>query len=140
MRTRPRDELVAHIVWAVKGRRRSLDEADDARRLVLFNAKAHDVGAVLIAAGCATDHVHVLVRFPASAALSQVVKHLKGASSRAEHVASGEPFRWQDGYWARSCCPDDLDALKAYVAGQREHHARGAAPEPWEDHFNVEEE
>ncbi len=140
MRTRSLDELVAHVVWAVKGRRPVLHEADDARRIRLLSAKAHDAKAVLLAAGCAFDHVHVLVRFTASLPLSHVVKHLKGASSRAESVESGEPFRWQDGCWARSCNPDDLQVVRAYVVGQREHHAANPAPEPWELEFDFNDE
>lgn len=58
---------------------------------------------------------------------------MKGASSRALRLeAPDDDFGWQDGYWARSCDPGDLDDVTRYVLRQREHHAHAAAPEPWE--------
>jgi REP element-mobilizing transposase RayT len=126
--------LVAHVVWAVKHRRPALAAGGDAGLIAMFSSKAHDVGASVLAAGCAEDHVHVLLRFSAAEPLSDVVKRLKGASSRAHNLADeAQVFRWQDGFWAQSCSPKDLDVVRAYVLGQRVHRANPSEPEPWED-------
>ncbi len=133
MRARSADHLVAHIVWAVSHRRPLLAPAWDARLCELFATKAHDTDAQLLAAGFAPDHTHVLVRFAAKRSLAEVVQRIKGASSRALTLAAPDlAFGWQDGYWARSCDPDDLAGVTAYVHGQRAHHAHGTVREPWE--------
>lgn len=130
--TRPRsdDHLCAHVVWAVKHRRALLPLSGDPALHALLANKAHDVEAELLAFGSADDHVHVLLRFPAKRALAEVIQRLKGSTSRilAQHTPG---FAWQDGYWARSCNPDDLTALTNYLATQRARHRDPAAREPW---------
>jgi putative transposase len=134
MRTRSVDHLVAHVVWAVSHRRPLLAPEHDARLGALFAAKAHDVDAQLLAVGFASDHTHVLVRFAAKRSLAEVVQRIKGGSARALGLQSPElVFSWQDGYWARSCDPDDLGEVTAYVLDQRTHHRDGVKCEPWED-------
>jgi REP element-mobilizing transposase RayT len=74
----------------------------------------------LVAAGNATDHVHVLVRHPPRVSVAQIAHRLKGASSRAIHLARPETqgLVWQVGYWAESVTPVALEPLVAYVRGQ----------------------
>ncbi len=133
MAHRSNTELVAHVVWAVKLRSAVLDEADDVRRSEVFAQKASELGGMVLAAGCASDHVHVLVRYPASVPLSKVVQRMKGASSRAhDQDAANTVMRWQNGYWARSCAPDDLEGIRAYVLHQRDLHRSPCAQEDWE--------
>ena len=125
-------DLVVHMVWAVRHRTPLLDERDDERRIELFRRKAYDVGAELIAAGCASDHVHVLVRLGSTCRVADVAKRLKGASSRVENLTCPDRrFEWQDGYWCQSCDPLSLDGVLAYVLRQRERH-RESVREPWE--------
>ena len=140
MSSRAHDELVAHLVWAVKNRRPLLEEAGDPERIALFGAKCSDLGALLLAAGCAADHVHVLVRFPAARSLSEVVQRLKGASSRAHNLSNpNSAFAWQDGFWARSCNPNDLAEITLYIQRQREHHQLQREPELWETALPTED-
>jgi putative transposase len=126
-------DIVVHMVWTVRHRSLLLDESDDARRIELFRHKTFDAGAELIAAGCANDHVHVLVRIPATHTIAEIAKRLKGSSSRVENLSRPDRrFEWQDGYWCQSCDPLALEGVLAYVRGQREHH-RATVREPWED-------
>ena len=126
-------DLVVHMVWTVRHRLPLLEACDDVRRVELFRRKACEVGAELIAAGCACDHVHVLVRIAATNSVAEIAKRLKGASSRVENLAHPDRrFEWQDGYWCQSCDPLSLDSVLAYVIGQRAHHD-APTREPWQD-------
>ena len=111
--------LGAHLVWCTGARRRWID-------------------AVVLAAGSADDHVHVLVKYPPRLCVADLARHLEGASSRALHLQACLDPRatWQEGYWAESVQPTNLDALVSYIANQRRHHdSRPATAEPWEHHF-----
>jgi putative transposase len=108
---------------------RSLDE----RLLAILGRNTRARGCVLVVAGCATDHVHAVVRLAASVSLADLVRQLKGASSyELNHTgASHRSFAWQTGYWAESLSPTDLDPVAAYVRNQRVHHDPSHPAERW---------
>ena len=96
---------------------------------------ARDVGSVVLAVGNASDHVHVLARYPATLAISELARRLKGSSSHAwngERPASTPRLCWQSGFWAESVSLPDLSRIERYLARQREHHRDGASPEAWQ--------
>lgn len=74
--------------------------------------------------GGVKDHIHMLVRIPATLSVSKAVQTLKTGSSKWMHETFPDmrAFAWQDGYGGftvgKSQIPDTLD----YIAGQREHH------------------
>ncbi|MBX3358290.1 MAG: transposase [Phycisphaeraceae bacterium] len=70
------------------------------------------------------DHVHLLVSLAKTVALSDLMLNIKRDSSRWLHrrpECAG--FAWQSGYFAFSIGESGVEALKAYIAGQRAHHA-----------------
>ena len=110
-----------------------LPESADAWLARALACKAREAGAALLASGCASDHVHVVLRFASTVALSDVVQRLKGGSSRLGKLDGRLPaLRWQQGFWASTIGPADLDRVSAYVRGQRAHHERAPAREAWE--------
>jgi REP element-mobilizing transposase RayT len=78
----------------------------------------------LLAAGCAPDHVHVLLRLSPSAALRDVVQRLKGGSSYDvnQRLRPNATLTWQSGYWAESLGPADTSSLVRYLRTQRFRH------------------
>ena len=77
-----------------------------------------------------TEHVHLLVRFPPTVALSRLVNSLKGVSSRrlrqefpdlARHSWRARR-RWSGSYFAGSVGGARLNALRAYIDQQRPPH------------------
>jgi len=108
----------------------SLDE----RLLGILGSKANELRCTMLAAGCAPDHAHVVVRLASSVALGDLVMRMKGASAFELNHDGGSPRRlaWQDGYWAESLGPADLDAIVRYVRGQREHHDASHPAERWQ--------
>jgi REP element-mobilizing transposase RayT len=101
-----------------------LERRVDAWLVDLLRRKAHAVGCALLAAGVAADHVHVLVRYPSRVSIATIAHRLKGASSRALHLAfpHKQPAMWQVGYWAESVSLEHVEGLVPYLRGQREHH------------------
>jgi REP element-mobilizing transposase RayT len=126
--------VLVHVVWATKGRHPTLPAALDGRLIQGFSRKASELQGGLLAAGCSSDHVHLLLRLAPTTALSDLVKQLKGVSAHDTNQARllAQPLVWQAGYWAESFGPSAQAALEGYVRGQRRHHATSDARERWE--------
>jgi putative transposase len=125
--------LLVHVVWSTAQRRPLVPPALDAPLAERLGATAAELDCSLVAAGVASDHVHVLVRLAPTTCLATLVQRLKGASSHAinERRWAPERLRWQEGYWAESFSPSALLPLEAYVRGQRLHHDDAHHAEDW---------
>lgn len=123
-----------HYVWTTKNRERTL--AGDARRTVREHIAAYagQNKIALEALDVQPEHVHVLVRLSHDQRIEDVSKLLKGESSHwinQNDVVPGK-FSWQTGYAAFSVGHDGIDAVKAYISGQDEHHKRRSFAEEFE--------
>ncbi|MCC6627730.1 MAG: IS200/IS605 family transposase [Chloroflexi bacterium] len=129
--------LFVHLVWATWDRLPLLN--DDLRRPIYraIEAKCLERGARVIALGGVADHVHLLVELPATLAVADLVKHVKGASAHlaTHHLAPGEMFKWQGGYGAFSVSPRQCTEVRDYIGAQAAHHAAGALVPAWEPHM-----
>ena len=120
----PWTQLYLHLVWSTWDRAPVLD--DELRRRV-FECIQAECGALrtdVIAIGGVEDHVHLLVRVPATVAPAELVKRVKGASSHMVNYDIGVPFvfKWQGGYGAFSVSKRHVPMIRDYVLGQEEHH------------------
>jgi REP element-mobilizing transposase RayT len=124
-RERAQLAVYVHLVWGTWDRLPLLsgEFAQDLYRAI--GAECVAMGAELIAVGGVEDHVHVLASLPATIAVADLVKRLKGSSAHlATHrLILGGFFKWQAGYGAVSVSPRHLAQVSSYIANQREHHA-----------------
>lgn len=74
------------------------------------------------------DHIHILVEYPPSLALTRLVNSLKGVSSRRVRQRKfpevtktlwGEHF-WSPSYFVSSCDGAPIEIVRQYVENQRE--------------------
>ena len=125
--------VFVHVVWGTWDRLPLLTPRIAPRVYAAIAAKCGELGAQVVALGGVEDHVHLLVHMPATLALADLVKHVKGASSHlATHEADAVAFRWQGAYGAFSVGVRDLEQVSAYIRGQREHHTTGSLVAEWE--------
>jgi len=113
-----------HVVFSTKSRAPHITP-DLAPRLYLYLAGiALGNETKLLDVGGMPDHVHILLSFGREVPIADTVKALKGSSSRWVHETFGEnvPFAGQAGYGAFSVGYPELGLVKAYIAGQAEHH------------------
>ena len=75
-------------------------------------------------AGGMADHIHLAIRLSRTIAIATLVERLKTSSSKwmKAQPAGQSAFAWQRGYGCFSIRPKDLDALRAYIDNQEEHH------------------
>jgi putative transposase len=120
-------EIYLHLVWATWDRHPLLtgDRLEAVYRAIHHECIA--LGAQVIAIGGMEDHVHLLVRVPASLSASDLVKQVKGASTYMVNPAHGReaPFRWQGRYGAFSVSRHHVERVRGYVLNQEGHHRSG---------------
>jgi REP element-mobilizing transposase RayT len=117
--------VFVHLVWATWDRLPLLTGAVEREAHRAIEAKCGELGAEVLAIGGVEDHAHLLVRLPATLAVADLMKHVKGASAHliAQHTHIDQFFKWQGGYAAFSVSVGHLSRVTRYIAQQREHHA-----------------
>lgn len=127
--------IFIHATWATWDRLPLLSGETEQRVYRAVGAKCAELGVDLVAIGGVDDHVHILIRQPASIALAEVIGQIKGASAHliTHEIRPGEFFKWQGGYGAFSVSARNLQQACDYINHQRDHHRVGktfAAFEP----------
>lgn len=132
---RAMDSVFVHAVWATWDRAPLLTEALRTTAYRAIGAKCEELGVQVLALGGVDDHVHLLVRLPATLSVAMLIKEVKGSSGHALArltMARGEFFKWQGAYGAFSVSPRDLDMIIAYIKNQTEHHRQRDVIVEWE--------
>jgi len=118
--------LHVHLVFVVKYRRRVLS----ARALNLAASAAYatcaENGWMLEEINGESDHLHLMVAYGPATSISDLVRTLKTATSRAiRKAAFPEVLRrlrgtcfWSPSYFASSCGGAPLEVIKRYIEGQ----------------------
>ncbi len=132
---RTRVAVFLHIVWATWDRTPLLVGETERRVYRCIEASCAALGAETLALGGMEDHVHLLVQLPATLAVADLVKQVKGASAHlATHeVAPDHFFKWQGGYAAFSVGQRQLPAIHSYITHQKEHHSANTLIPGWEE-------
>ena len=117
-----------HLVWGTWDR---LPLITPKLQPDVYRALAHQVEqmrADVIAIGGVEDHVHVLVRFPTTLSVSEMVKQVKGASSHlvTQVLRSPDFFKWQGSYGAFTVSKRGIPVVREYILNQEEHHRSGS--------------
>jgi putative transposase len=130
--------LHAHLVFVTKYRHPVFTAVHLDRIEEVMRAVCRDLGCELAGFNGETEHVHLLVRFPPTVALSWLVNSLKGVSSRRLRQEFPELTRhywrakrlWSGFHFAGSVGGAPLDLLRIYIEQQhRSHDAMHPQPE-----------
>ena len=120
----PYTQLYVHCVWATFGRLPLINPELEPRLYSVIVAKCTDLGCRTIALGGIEDHVHLLVCFPPTLAIADLLKGVKGSSSHfANHEIGGEAFKWQGGYGTFTISKRSIDSVVDYIKNQKIRHA-----------------
>jgi len=130
-------ELYIHLVWATWDRL-PLILPDIERALYRsIGETAQSLGCRVLAINGMPDHVHVLLRIPATLPVSKLVQQLKGFSSRFanDQLQLDYKFKWMGFYGAFSVSRWDVPKIMTYINGQKEHHGADKLMPELEDFF-----
>ncbi len=120
-------QMYSHLVFSTKNRMPFLQDPDFRDRSFRYLAGAcKNLDSTAIIVGGTEDHVHILCRLGKTISVSDLIRELKRESSK--WVKSEQPqltdYYWQKGYGAFSLSPAHIEALKAYISNQEEHHEK----------------
>jgi putative transposase len=119
--------LSVHLVFITKYRKGAITERVWKALRVGFQTASEKLGVKLREADHNTDHVHLVIDYPPSLSVSEIVNALKGVSSRfarrdcmpeLRKALWGEHF-WSPSYFAASCGGAPLELIQQYVQNQR---------------------
>ena len=127
-------QIYLHITFSTKGREPFLQDRELRHQTHAYLAGAcRNLDSPSLIVGGVEDHIHISCRLSKTMAIADLIRELKRESSKwikTEDPALA-PFHWQNGYGAFSVSPSHVDALKAYIEAQKEHHRR----ETFQDEF-----
>jgi putative transposase len=115
--------LLTHVIFSTKDRLPVIVPDLKSRLHAYLGGIVRSLNGIALAIDGPADHVHMLVKTPASSALADVIRTVKANSSRWVHETFPRAdFAWQTGYGAFSVSHSNVDQIRAYIAGQEEHH------------------
>jgi REP element-mobilizing transposase RayT len=114
-----------HLVFSTKNRVPAITPEIEPRLWEYLGGIVNHLGGTPIQIGGVADHVHLLVTLRQEPAIKDVLRELKAGSSGWVHdtFPDAHDFWWQAGYGAFTVSHSNIDAVKAYIANQKEHHA-----------------
>jgi putative transposase len=131
--------LFIHLVWATWDRLPLL--MPDVERAVhrCIADEVQELKGTVLALNGMPDHVHLVMRLPATISIADLVKQIKGGSSRFinETLRPETLFRWQGSYGAFTVGLSEIDRVVEYVKHQKQHHV---AAELWPEYEAAYEE
>ena len=114
-----------HLVFSTKERIAYIHRDWRDRLHAYMGGIVRDMRGIPEAIGGIEDHVHLLVGLRATHRLADVLKEVKGASSKWVHEEISKPlFSWQEGYGAFTVSATQISDVKNYIARQETHHQR----------------
>jgi putative transposase len=116
-----------HIVWSTKDRHPFIGDLEQEIISESLKLTLTELDVIPHAIGYMPDHVHVVVSIPPKVAVADLVRRMKGASSRAlnsDRRRLDQPtFRWQDEYGVVTFGEKALPQVLNYVLNQGTIHA-----------------
>ena len=113
-----------HIVWCPKYRRKVLINGVDIKLKEIIKEVAQEKRCEIIELEVMPDHVHLLISIDPQFGVQQVIKIMKGRSSRYLRqefpwLKSRLPTLWTNSYFVATVGGAPLDAVKRYIENQK---------------------
>ena len=118
--------LLYHIVFSTKDRRPLITPEYEARLYDYLGGTIRKLGGISLELNGTEDHVHLLAKLRPDCALSDVLRDLKANANGWMHdvFPSLKNFSWQRGYGAFTVSQSNVEAVRQYIARQKEHHQK----------------
>src|SRR6202165_1745795 len=118
--------LLYHIVFSTKDRRALITSEIEPRLYDYIGGTVRGLGGISLELNGTEDHVHLLAKLRPDCALSDVLRDLKANATGWMHdvFPAVEDFSWQRGYGAFTVSQSNVEAVRQYIARQKEHHQR----------------
>ncbi len=119
-------QILLHVVFSTKNRTPWISREMSERLYSYMGGIVRSEKGTLYEIGGIEDHVHMYLRWRTDQAISDLMRDVKGRSSKWVHETFPTlgQFAWQEGYAVFSASKSQEPAVKSYIAGQVEHHKK----------------
>jgi putative transposase len=118
--------LLYHIVFTTRKKQDFIIPALSVELYPYIGGIIREDKGKLLKIGGILNHIHILARFSASISVSEMMRRVKGSSSKwvNESSRSTQHFSWQRGYGAFSVSESAVENVISYIGNQDEHHKK----------------
>ena len=119
-------QIYIQAVFAVKYREALINDGSKSKIFSVIGNLINETGCKTIIVNGTEDHVHCLLALKPTISVSELMRIVKGKSSRYinEHQLTKHKFEWQEGYGVFTYSKSHLDIVYKYIANQEEHHKK----------------
>jgi REP element-mobilizing transposase RayT len=121
-------KLYVHCVFTPKGKNSMLTDSirEEVHKYIYGIIKEKKCFPVAI--NGTKDHIHILVGFPPTITISDLIRDIKRSSALFinEKLKSYIRFSWQEGYGAFTVGYRELDHVYKYILNQEKHHSNNS--------------
>lgn len=137
MSKRSYTKIWLHLIWGTYNREQSLISRKLRKELSEFYYEyAEEKGIYMKINYVNVDHIHMLIDLPTNKTIEEIIRLLKGASSRWLNQQITYRFSWSKGYAALSVSEWNLKKVKEYIKNQEEHHKAKSFKEEYVEFYN----
>ncbi len=118
--------VYVHFVWSTYDRLPLITEEIERELFRCISTICQNKGCKVLALGGIADHVHLLVTLPTTVCIAELIKEVKGGSSRmvSKTLKTDGFFGWQGSYGAFSVSPSHRKMVIALIQNQKRHHEK----------------
>ena len=119
--------VLVHIVFSTKNRYPFLAEKEIRTEMHAYlGGTCNHLDCPVLIVGGVADHVHILCALSRNLSLANLIGEIKRGSSKWVKTKGRllTKFAWQNGYGVFSVSESQVGRVKAYIAGQEDHHRR----------------
>ncbi|CAC9972547.1 IS200/IS605 family transposase [Flavobacterium panici] len=131
-------QIYIQAVFAVKYREAQITNDCKSKILSVIGNLINETGCKTIIVNGTEDHVHCLLALKPTISVSDLMKAVKGKSSKYinDHLLTKCKFEWQEGYGVFSYSKSHIDAVYKYIENQEEHHKKQNFKEEYSSFLN----
>ena len=116
--------ILVHLIFSTRHRRPLIRPDMKNEMCADLGGIVRELNGVALMVNGTANHVHMLIRLPATRSTAEIARVVKTNSSRWIHERWPEykDFAWQTGYGAFSVSTSSVAAVSKYISEQEEHH------------------
>ena len=117
-------KLYVHCIFTPKGRNSLLTDSIRIKVHKYIYGIIQEKKCFPVAINGTKDHIHLLIGFPPTIAISDLIRDIKRSSAMFinSQVKTYLKFNWQEGFGGFTVGYRELDTVYKYILNQEEHH------------------
>jgi len=131
--------ILIHLIFSTKNREPFITPAVETELHPYMAKIFRELKSPSLAINGTADHVHILFSLGRVIAIADLLEEIKTETSKWIKTKGPEfgNFHWQRGYGAFSIGQSQVEAVKKYIHGQKEHHRRTTFQEEYREFLRL---